>query len=190
MLTDRDIQILRFVNEYGGITINQAYKLFWRDAAYGQDMARKRLKHLADTGALKFTELKQSTSNERVYYITRPYSTHALYLLDFYSNLIFYGAEILDFRKEIVYSKMRSDCLIKFGYKGGTYIAFVEVVITNQVNYGNYENLKETGQLQEELGAFPSIIIISNVPQKYQGRKLAVKYIDYRQKDFVRLILP
>jgi hypothetical protein len=150
---------------------------------------------------LKYTEIAQSTSNERVYYTTKPYSTHTLYLLDFYSNLVFYGAEILEFRKEVAYPKMRSDCMIKFNYKGGThnkgeyhmggtYISFVEVVITNQVNYGNYENLKESGQVQEEHGAFPSIIIISNLPQRYQGRKLNVKYLDYRQREFVRLILP
>jgi hypothetical protein len=111
-------------------------------------------------------------------------------LLDFYSNLVFYGAEILDFRKEVAYPKMRSDCMIKYNYKGGTYISFVEVVITNQVNYGNYESLKESGQLQEEHGVFPGIVIISNVPQRYQGRKLNVKYLDYRQRDFVRVVLP
>lgn len=190
MLTDKDIQVLRFVSEHGGITINQAYKLFWKDAAYGKDLARKRLKHLADIGALKYAELAQSTSNERIYYSVKPYSTHTLYLLDFYSNLMFYGAEILDFRKEVAYPKMRSDCLVKYNYKGGTYISFVEVVITNQVNYGNYENLKDSGQVQEEHGVFPGIIIISNVPQRYQGRKLNVKYLDYKQRDFVRLILP
>lgn len=50
MITDRDNNIMQFIEEFGGITIYQASKIFFNAAKYGNDIARKRLKKLAEQG--------------------------------------------------------------------------------------------------------------------------------------------
>jgi hypothetical protein len=190
MLTKNDIKILKFIGEHGSITIDQCTKLFFNHAKYGHDLARKRLKALYDIGECKYTTLKNSTSLERIYYITKPYSAHSLYLMDFYANLVSVGAEIQEFRKEAVFNNLRSDAFVKFKYKTDTVLCFIEVVLTHQVGYEKYESLKDSFDLQREYGIFPMLFIISGVPDRYKGNKLIVKYLDYRLNDFNRIVLP
>lgn len=188
MLTDRDISILRFVNQFGSITINQAHMLFYNNASWGRDLARKRLKHISKMGGLKST--RNNIRNTLVYYINKPASAHSLYIMDFYSKLLAHGAEIMEFKKEYAISNLRSDALFKFDYKGSIAICFVEVVITNQVDFSKYEALKGTGELQRIYGTFPAIIVISNCPKQYKGSKLNVRYLDYKMLNFNQVILP
>jgi hypothetical protein len=190
MLTKNDMKILKFMNEHGSITINQCYKLFFNHAKYGHDLARKCLKALYDMGECKYTTLKNSTSLERIYYVVKPYSAHSLYLMDFYANLVSSGAEIIEFKKEYVQPNLRSDAFVIFKYKGSKVLAFIEVVLTHQVNYERYEALKDTFDLQRQYGIFPMLFIISGVPDRYKGNKLVVKYLDYNLSEFNKIVLP
>jgi len=189
MLTPNDMRILKFINEHGGITINQCAKLFYSDAKYGQDTARKRLKTLADSGVLKYTTLKNSTSKERIYYTNKPYSAHSLYLMDFYANLVAAGVEILEFKKEAVFNNLRSDAFVMFKAKEGKILCFVEVVLTHQVNYDKYESLKDSMDIQRQYGAFPMLIVISGYSDRYKGNRLLVKYLDYNMSQFNRVVV-
>lgn len=190
MITEKDIKIIEFINEYGSITIDQAYKLFFSNATYGKDIARKRLKKLNEIGMLHKTVLKQGLTNELIYYKDRPVSTHKLMLLNLFANLKYYGATINEFRLEYKVGNIRPDAFISFDYKDYTVYAFIEVVLTHQVNYKNYEELKQSGELQSKLGTFPLLVIIANNPVKYEGKNLKVKYLDYRLKNIVQELLP
>ena len=190
MLTSRDISILRHVNEHGLITIQQAYKLFFNNAKYGQDLSWKRLKYLAEAGQLKYASLKNSVTREYVYYTGKIPSTHKLYLMNFYANLKFSGADIKMFGRESVFGDIRSDGACIFNYKDNTVFCLVEIAITNQPDYSKYESLKADGWLQKEYGAFPFIVVISDFPQRYKGNKLSVKYLNFDMADFSRVILP
>lgn len=190
MITDKDLKIIQFVNDYGSITIEQAYRLFFSNATYGKDIARKRLKKLNEIGMLHKTTLKQGLTNEIIYYKDRPVSTHKLILLNLLAALKFYGAKINDFKIEYKVGNIRPDAFISFDYKDYTVFAFVEVVLTHQVNYKNYEELKQTGELQKTLGTFPLLVVISNNPLRYEGKNLKVKYLDYRLKNIVQELLP
>jgi hypothetical protein len=110
--------------------------------------------------------------------------------MDFYANLVSVGAEIQEFKKEAVFNNLRSDAFVKFKYKNDTVLCFIEVVLTHQVGYEKYENLKDSFDLQREYGIFPMLFIISGVPDRYKGNKLIVKYLDYRLNDFNRIVLP
>lgn len=190
MITEKDLQILDFIRQYGSITINQAYQMFFSNATFGRDMARKRLKKLHDIGFLNKTILQQGLTNELVYYKERPASPHKLILLNLYAALKFYGAKINEFRLEYKVGNIRPDAFLSFDYKDYTILAFVEIVLTHQVNYKAYEELKSTNQLQAELGTFPLLIVVSNNAEKYEGKQLKVKYLDYKMKNVFQELLP
>lgn len=190
MLTNRDINILRHVDEYGLITIQQAYKLFFNNAKYGPDLSRKRLKYLAEAGELKYTSLKNSVTREYVFYTGKVPSTHKLYLMNFYANLKYHGVDIILFEREISFGDIRSDGACIFNYKDNTVFCLLEVAITNQPDYSKYERLKAAGELQKQYGAFPFIVVISDFPLKYKGNMLSIKYLDFAMKDFFQVILP
>ena len=69
-------------------------------------------------------------------------------------------------------------------------VSTVQNPFVDNPNISHWVFFPGTSEIHSILWLFPGIVIISNVFQKYQGRKLNVKYLDYRQKDFVRLILP
>lgn len=190
MLTNRDISILRHVREYGLITIQQAYKLYFNNAKYGLDLARKRLKYLSEAGEIKCTSLKNSITREYVFYVGRTPSTHKLYLMNFYANLKFHGADIELFEREAVFGDTKADGACIFRYKGNIMFCLIEVAITNQPDYSKYENLKTSGELQKEFGAFPFVLLISDHPLKYRGSKLSVKYLGFDMLDFCQTVLP
>lgn len=190
MLTSRDISILRHVEQYGLITIQQAYKLYFNNAKYGLDLARKRLKYLAEAGELKYTSLKNSITREYVFYTGRAPSIHKLYLMNFYANLKFHGADIELFEREAAFGDTRADGSCIFKYKGNIMFYLIEVAITNQPDYSKYEILKASEKLQREFGAFPFVLLISDHPLKYRGSKLSVKYLSFDMLDFCQVVLP
>lgn len=190
MLTKTDIQMLNFMREYGGLTINQAYMIFWKHAKYGRDLARKRLNQLFEWGQCKHSTPTNLITQERVYYIEKPISAHKFYLNNYYANLVFYGAEILDFPPtEMKFTGATPDGFVKYRYNGKTYISFLEVVIFKKLDYEKYEKLKDLGEVQEKYGAFPNIVVISENPNVYKSNKLSVKYIGCNMIDFHKLIL-
>lgn len=189
MITLRDLEILRFVEEHGSITIDQAYKMYFKDAKYGADSARKRLKHLADAGELKYTTLKNSITGERVYFKDKPISAHKLYLLNMYVNLHYAGADNIKLDKEPKLQGLRPDALINCGYGEYELSMFVEVVITHNVNYTKYEELKASGSIHSANDPFPALVVIGDNAARYNGQKLTVKYLDYKLNNFNKTVL-
>ena len=188
MLTERDIKILQFIEEHGAITINQTYKMFYQHAKYGHDLARKRLQKLKTTANLKTMVLSNGISKELIYYKDKPISAHTLLLLNFFAELISNGAKIHQILKEPKFKKVRPDALVIYGYKDYEIIDAVEVVLTHQVDYKNYEEQKSTEEIQKEFGVFPRIIVIANNPKIYEGNSLTVKYVDYHMKNFYKVL--
>lgn len=75
-LTDRDIDIIKFVKENTGATISQLQELFFPSYS----MAAKRLKILADNKYIK--ETTHPVLGKKVYYIKKIPSFHTLVLTD------------------------------------------------------------------------------------------------------------
>lgn len=180
MLTKRDNSILEFVDQHGGITINQAAKLFFNNAKYKEDLSRKRLKKLADNNYLKF-ENNWST-NQRVYYLKKKPSSHSIMLLNFYVELLHYGSDILEFQKEYKIDNIcRPDGFIIFSYGGKGKIAFIEIDMQHKTNLEKYKKLFDTSLFQNEYGTFPQIIIISSTKEyKIEGYPFSIKILDYK----------
>lgn len=188
MLTEKDSKILAFVNEFGGITISQASKLFYK-AKYGNDLARKRLKILADRKYLKFA--KDWCSNQRIYYIDKKPSSHAVVLLNLYVELVKTGVEVLQFVREYkIPGYCRPDGFLILKYKNKGKLLFVEVDMQNKTNLEKYQKLYDTQLFQREYGNFPEVVIIA-ATNNYDIKKypFSVKILNYKLENLEDSIL-
>ncbi|WP_097025435.1 hypothetical protein [Clostridium peptidivorans] len=179
MMTDRDNNIIQFIDKFDGITINQCAKLFFNNANYGKDLARKRLKKLSDNNVLKYED--DWVTNQRVYFIKKKPSSHSIMLLNFYSELIETGVEIIEFQKEYKIDNIcRPDGFIVFQYHNKGKMAFIEIDMSHKTDLSKYEKLYDTELFQREYNTFPEVIIISST-QNYEtkGHNFSIKILDY-----------
>ncbi|MEG2412555.1 MAG: hypothetical protein RSA29_18575 [Clostridium sp.] len=98
MRTERDVNILRFVEAHGSITISQCSNMFFYKNIYGYDQARKRLSNLKKEGFIK--RYRKDPRTESVYYIEKPLKIHDLKLLDVYTK-IYNSFEITFYKREL-----------------------------------------------------------------------------------------
>lgn len=188
MLTEKDGKILEFVNSYGGITINQASKLFYKNK-YPKDLARKRLKILANRKYLKYS--KDWVTNQRVYYITSKPSSHTVMLLNLYVELVKTGAEVIQFTREYkIPGNCRPDGFLILKYKNKGKLIFVEVDMQHKTNLEKYQKLYDTQLFQREYGNFPEVAIIAAC-KRYDIEKypFSVRILDYKLNDLENNIL-
>lgn len=177
MVTGRDLEILRHAERYG-ITISQCSKLFFSDAKFGDDLARKRLKKLHEQGMLKQT--KNWDCNKSIYYTRKLPSMHDILLMDAYAEFIVNGAEIVEFKKEATFGNLRSDGFIHYKKGNIDAVAFIEVVLTNKVDFKKYETLKESNIVQQQYKVFPMLIVIDENPKKYSGKNLRIYNVSHK----------
>ncbi|MBM7869259.1 hypothetical protein JOC70_000728 [Clostridium pascui] len=189
MMTDRDNNIIQFINTFDGLTINQCAKLFFNNAKYGKDLARKRLKKLADKDVLKYEN--DWATNQRVYFIKRKPSSHSIILLNFYSELIRAGSEILEFTKEYKIENIcRPDAFLIFKYNNKGKMVFVEVDMQHKTDLSKYQKLYDTELFQREYNTFPEVIIISSTNSyEAKGYNFSIKILDYSLKQLKEKIL-
>jgi hypothetical protein len=188
MLTQRDIQILKFVRDNGAITINQAHQMFF-NSRFGRDIARKRLKKLCDIGELRCMNLENSMSNQRIYFKDKIIDTQTLLLLDIYSKFIRYGIEVLEFNNEVHREGIRPSAFVKIRHNEMEIEMFIEVEITNSINFAAYEHLKDYDVNQKIYKRFPIIVVVSDCYTPYIGEKLDVKYLNYKLDNFIEVIV-
>lgn len=176
MLTSRDFNIIEFVGKYGCITSNQAYKIFFNHAKQGELIARRRLKKLADSKELLVME--DWKTNQKIYYLKKKPSIHTIKCIDFYAELVFQGADILQFKRELKLHKCTPDAFIAFKINGKGKMIMLEVDLYNKTNPEKYKPLYETGDFQKKYGIFPLIAIVSKDKHDKINIPYKVKYID------------
>ena len=71
-LTDKDREVLKFVETYDSITIEICRKIFYNTQKSGSEIARRRLSKLVSYNKLKVT--RDNLSNQNVYYTTKKLS--------------------------------------------------------------------------------------------------------------------
>lgn len=187
---EKDKKILKHVEQYGVITINQAFKIFYNYSRYGYDMARKRLKYLCDGKYLKY--YKNNTTDEKVYYIDKKISSHDLYVLDYMAELVFNNCKILEFDKpqfKIQDTKIIPDAFIKYVSGIRIFGVFVEIDLTHHNDLTRYEKLFTDGKVQEDYGAFPAIACITDEPDRYKSENFEIIYLDYQLNNFVDKVI-
>lgn len=207
-ITDKDHQVLLFVEKYGSITISQTQKMYYNTQKYGYDIARRRLKKLVDYGKLKVA--RDPYGNENVYYMDKKLSYHDLLVLSYYAELKSIGAEIKCFKPKIEWlnGNLISDAYCVYEIEDNIYFDIVEVVRTHGVNKEKYYKLYKSNEAQklntglckdiynQELTEpiFPRLIVIDNVrhSKKYQideAPEIIIHQLDFNFTDFVKILV-
>jgi hypothetical protein len=190
ILTQRDRSILRFIENFGGITIYQCSKVFFTDAKHGYELARKRLKKMYEMKLVKF--YTNNLTNERVYCTDTKMTPHNIYLVDLYAAFIQQGASILDYnfhQPTWLDGKYRSDGFLKVQYNGKKRIYCVEVDVTHSTNMQKYEEIYTSNEIQNRYGGFPMIIIIGETINQYSSENFDIAYLGYKLEGFIEKVL-
>lgn len=189
MLTDRDKKIIRFMeNKKLGLTIWQAGMLFF-PSNFAYDYARLRLRKLWEMGALK--RYTNPYSEEIIYYLDEKPSFHDNAVLNVYAALIAAGYTIPYFKHEQVWlnTKCRSDAFIMAENDNEIRYIMVEVDKSSLTNIKKYEELYQSGILQEKYGDFPMLLILSDIDRHYDSSNFTVVNIDIKCTNFIQKVL-
>ncbi|KFX54662.1 hypothetical protein HYH39_00065 [Clostridium botulinum] len=160
MLTERDRQVLRWIETYKAISVTQATELFFNGT---YESCRRRLKQLEDMELLK--SYISQFSREKIYYQEKKLKDHELLVYDFLKVIKKEGAEIKTIKIQPQYLKglIRPDAYIEFVYKNSLYFIILEVDYTHytsNIKMQLYEKLYREGTLQKQCyGTFPIVII-------------------------------
>lgn len=147
-LTQRDREILTWIQDYKSITLSQCTYLFFNGNYEG---CRRRLKQLESFGLLK--SIPNVLLKTRVYYQERLLSDHDLFIYEFLKIIKINSGEIIQFQLKPQYldKKIVPDCFIIFSYNGNVFFILLEVDLTHYTSNSKmkrYEELYKTGELQ------------------------------------------
>jgi hypothetical protein len=190
ILTQRDKSILRFIENFGGITIYQCSKVFFTDAKHGYELARKRLKKMYEMKLLKYHT--NILTNERIYCTDVKMTPHSVYLIDLYATFIQHGARILDFnfkQPPWMNNKYKSDGFLKIEYNNLVRIFCVEVDVTHSTKLEKYEDIYNSNEIQNKYGTFPMVIIIGDTINQEKSENFDVVYLPYKLEGFSEKVL-
>ncbi|WP_033047159.1 hypothetical protein [Clostridium botulinum] len=199
-LSDRDKSILKFIEEYGSITINQCSKIFYTKNKERYYQARKKLKKLADEKLLK--RYRKDMRSQAVYYMSKKLSFHDLKVLDIYAELIDMGANITFFKREYTINTLnknyRADGLIECIFDGYFYPILIEIDYTHFTSPKKLLDIYHSEYFQNKYkdldeNIFPSIIIVKPIISKsnFKSKNFNIFYTDLNSnyKDILQYIL-
>lgn len=191
MLTQRDKDVLKWIENYKAISVPQATQLFFNNL---YDSCRKRLKVLEDMEVLK--SYKSKLTNEKVYYTEKKLKDHDLLVYDFIKEVKKAGGEIRKIQLQPRYLKqlIRPDAYIEFTLDNNLYFIILEVDYTHYTNMLKmqlYEKLYKQDTLQKQCyGTFPIILIARPTKNdlRYNSSNFDVIYTDLRFRNLGRLL--
>ncbi|PAB60984.1 hypothetical protein [Anaeromicrobium sediminis] len=157
MITNRDIEVINFIEKFKCAKTSTIAKLFYPSLL----VAQKRLKKLYEYKELQ--RYRHNIANEYVYYIKRPKQMkHRLLLTDFYAELS-QIVEIKAFENEVILGNIRPDGLVGYVVNNKKYIACVEVQISNQkLNIDKYKKFYNTEEYKKYFPTIPLIVAVTN----------------------------
>lgn len=207
-LTDEDMAILRHVEEFKSITIEQCRRCFYNKQKYGVDMARKHLNKLVGYKRLKVARCDFSRQN--VYYMTRKLTFHDLIAMDYYAMLKMSGADIIHFKREKEWMKdankegIESDAFCCFRVDNKFFFDIIEVNRTHFPDLEKYKELYNTSEpndycndIIKSLGGksidiTPRFILIDNVDHKedpFINEEVEIIKLDFNLTNFSKVFM-
>lgn len=168
-ITERDLELAKYISEYGFSTADILNKVFFNDKLDGINICRRRLRELKKFKYIK-TYIDEET-NRNVYMPfesnVKPISAHSMALLNLVASLQSLGCKIEEFKKERSWNdgRIRSDGFIIFTIKNRKYIFFIEIQIANHNhNLEKYDQLFKSNEVQNYLKKdfFPRVLFISD----------------------------
>lgn len=191
-LKNRDKEIIKFIEEYGSITINQCSNIFYNHCSQKYDLSRKRLKLISENGYIKRN--RKSMIDETVYYMKRKLTDHKLKVIDVYSRLFSKGIKVREFKMEYVVNigkvvsgkekSYRLDGFLEFEYKGYFYSFIIEVDKTHQTSKRKLVDIYESGYFQNKYkengmgdNIYPDVLIV-------KSNSMMMNYLGYMDEEF------
>lgn len=202
-ITEKDNATLRFVEDFGSITIAQCAKLFYNNQIYSLQYAGKKLNKLIKYGKLK---VYKSLGEQNVYYMSKKLSSHDLIVLDYYSELIKSGVAINYFKQEQTWidNKYESDGYCCYTYLDRIYFDCIEVVVSHGFDKNKYIELYKSCEPQmlnneiykklggQSISVFPRIILIDDIKHSEDFLKIdnvEVIQLSLKLNDFYKVFI-
>lgn len=161
VLTDRDKQIIEFLQTYKCATTTTISNIFFNGS---KRPTTRRLKLLREHGLINSTQ--EFVCLEQIHYLGRKPKQikHTIIETNFISKLYENNFDILKLKKEFKIGNVRSDLLLVTKINNKALIYFIEVCNTKPFDVKKYERLKDSRNWKEYFPVFPSIIVISDKP--------------------------
>lgn len=193
MITQRDRDIVKFVEDYKSITIKQCSRLMWSHASSGYKIAQKRLSNLVNNRYLK---IAKTDTQENLYYIDKKLSHHDLLINGFYIELLTCGASDVKFAKDKSWldGKIISDAFFAYIYNDKLMYNILEVCWTHKnIPINNYEKLYSSDEGKQLIGAcgeFPTIVVLDSYDREnYKSDILKIVRLDYNFNNLPMLFM-
>jgi hypothetical protein len=196
MITANDRKILRHIDAYKFITIEQAKQLAFPDMKRGYEYARTRLQNLV-TKEKRLKVIHNSALKLKLFIDIdsdiKSISAHRIYLLDFYCSLLKSGVEIerFELEKQWLGGKIRSDAFCVYMYGGYRFRNLVEVNTSqNKINLGRYDEAKD--EILTECGGkeLPRVVLLDDRRHMhYDTKQYQVVRLDYDLNNFPEIFL-
>ena len=181
ILTDRDKQIIEFLNDFKCATTTAIANMFFNRSLRP---TQRRLKYLREHGYIK--SYQANILSENIHYIKKRPSQlqHSLILSSFISELKKSDIEILKYKVSYKLENIIADCFLAVRYKDKNHIYFIECENTKSFNLSKYEELYFNRKWKEVFPIFPGIIVISDrVVKKSNSFNVIDIKLDFRDID-------
>lgn len=130
MITDRDREIINFIDKIGFSTINHIADLFFNGNNFSYDLARRRLKKIRDNGNY-LKSVYCSEINKLIYIPINSKKTsvkiHDIKLVDYLIKLKKLGCNIKEFEMFPKFNNVIPDMFVRFEFDGYEYYQMVEI---------------------------------------------------------------
>ena len=174
MITDRDREIINFIDEIGFATINHIADLFFNCNNFAYDLARRRLKKIKENGNY-LRSVYCSEINKLIY---TPYDSkktnvkiHDIKLIDYLTKLKKLGCDIKEFELFPHFNNIVPDMYLKFVFDGYEYYQLVEIQLRHEnVNLDRFmveDNIKSI--LNRCNNTLPTIVIVQDSRHIYEN---------------------
>lgn len=192
MLTNRDREVLTWIQDYKSITLSQCSYLYFNG---NYESCRRRLKQLEGIGLLK--SIPNTLFKTKVYFQEKLLKDHELLVYEFLKAIKINGGDIINIENKPQYhgNKIIPDAFITFSYNKMVFFILLEVDLTHNTplcKMQRYEELYKTGELQNQCyGTFPIIVITkpSQPRLRYNSSNFNVIYLDLLYNNINNLLL-
>jgi hypothetical protein len=163
MITERDKEIIRFIERVGVASTGQVERMFFSEQKHPGVKARERLRAIVAAGKLKRDRLYPG--GQYFHFIKRPgLPEHSLLITDFYIALSKMPGRIEVWELEPQFDHCRPDAFCEYVRGRWHYLLCVEAerMTGNPLNQGKYEAFLAAGKWRDRWPQFPRVVVLTD----------------------------
>lgn len=174
MITDRDREIINFIDKIGFSTINHIADLFFNGNNFSYDLARRRLKKIRDNGNY-LRSVYCSEINKLIYIPINSkkisVKIHDIKLVDYLIKLKKLGCNIKEFEMFPKFNNVIPDMFVRFEFDGYEYYQIVEIQLRHDnVDVNRLSKEENIRRILDRCGnTLPTLVIIQDTRYDYSN---------------------